>query len=122
MGSVPRERGIRQSGCVAAQPTTLGDKHGTGGDDGNPTQSSQRTHVAMLATLERMDTTGLDAFIADNNFSGTVLIKRGPTTLFEAAAGLATQRWGVPNTMDTRFDTASITKLFTSVAVLQLVA
>jgi CubicO group peptidase (beta-lactamase class C family) len=119
---VPRERGIRQAGCVAPQPATLRHKHGTGGDDGNPTQSSQRTHVAMLATLERMDTTGLDAFIAENNFSGTVLIKRGPTTLFEAAAGLATQRWDVANTMDTRFDTASITKLFTSVAVLQLVA
>ncbi len=68
-----------------------------------------------------MDTTGLDAFLADNDFSGTVLIKRGNTTIFEAATGLATQRWGIPNSMDTRFDTASITKLFTSVAVLQLV-
>lgn len=68
-----------------------------------------------------MDTSGLDDFIHDNDFSGTVLIKRGPTTVFESVAGLATQRWGVANTMDTRFDTASITKLFTSVAVLQLV-
>lgn len=68
-----------------------------------------------------MDTTGLDAFLADHDFSGTVLIKRGNATLYEAAAGLATPRWGIPNTMDTRFDTASITKLFTSVAVLDLV-
>lgn len=68
-----------------------------------------------------MDTTGLDAFLADNDFSGTVLIKKGAATLFEHAAGLATPRWNVPNTMDTRFDTASITKLFTSVGVLQLV-
>ena len=35
--------------------------------------------------------------------------------------GFTTPRWRVPNTLDTRFDTASITKLFTSVAVLQLV-
>lgn len=69
-----------------------------------------------------MDTTGLDAFLADHDFSGTVHIKRGNVTLFEAASGLATQRWGIPNTMDTRFDVASITKLFTSVAVLDLVA
>jgi len=69
-----------------------------------------------------MDTTGLDDFLADNEFSGVVLVRRGSATIFEAATGLATQRWGVANTPDTRFDTASITKLFTSVAVLQQVA
>lgn len=68
-----------------------------------------------------MDTTGLDDFLKDHDFSGVVLVKRGDMTVFEAASGLATQRWGIPNTMDTRFDVASITKLFTSVAVLSLV-
>lgn len=68
-----------------------------------------------------MDTSGLDAFLADQDFAGVVLIRDGNRTVFEAASGLATQRWGIPNTMDTRFDTASITKLFTSVAVLQQV-
>lgn len=68
-----------------------------------------------------MDTTGLDDFLADAEFSGVVLVRRENTVVFEAAAGLATQRWGVPNALDTRFDTASITKLFTSVAVLQQV-
>lgn len=68
-----------------------------------------------------MDTTGLDHFIAENNFNGVVLVKRGNVTLFESATGLATQRWGIANMLDTRFDSASITKLFTSVAVLQLV-
>ena len=42
--------------------------------------------------------------------------------LFQSACGLASLRRGVPNTLDIRFDVASITKLFTSVAVLQLVA
>jgi CubicO group peptidase (beta-lactamase class C family) len=68
-----------------------------------------------------MDVTGLDTFLAEQEFSGVVLIKHGPTTVFEAATGLATQRWGIPNTMETRFDSASITKLFTAVAVLQQV-
>ena len=68
-----------------------------------------------------MDTTGLDAFLASQDFSGVVLVKEGNRTVYEAATGLATQRWGIPNTLDTRFDTASITKLFTSVAVLQQV-
>lgn len=68
-----------------------------------------------------MDTTGLDDFIDDNDFSGVVVVRKGATPLYERAAGFATPRWQVPNTLDTRFDTASITKLFTGVAVLQLV-
>ena len=68
-----------------------------------------------------MDTTGLDAFLDDNDFTGVVLVKEGNRTVYEAARGLATRRWGIPNALDTRFDTASITKLFTSVAVLQQV-
>ncbi len=69
-----------------------------------------------------MDTTGLDSFLGDQEFSGVVLVARDNATVFEAATGLATRRWQVPNTLDTRFDTASITKLFTSVAVLQQVS
>ncbi len=69
-----------------------------------------------------MDTSGLDEMLEEQEFSGAVLVRKGNATVYEAATGLATQRWGIPNTLDTRFDTASITKLFTSVAVLQLVA
>ncbi len=68
-----------------------------------------------------MDTTGLNNFLADQDFAGVVLIREGNRTVYEAATGLASQRWGIPNTLATRFDTASITKLFTSVAVLQQV-
>jgi len=76
----------------------------------------------MLVTLGDMDTTGLDDVLADNEFSGVVLVRRDSGTLYEAATGLATRRWDVPNTLDTRFDCAGITKLFTSVAVLQQVS
>jgi len=69
-----------------------------------------------------MDTTGLSEYIDEQNFSGVVFVRQGSTTLFESATGLASRRWNVPNSLDTRFDTASITKLFTSVAVLQQVA
>ena len=54
-------------------------------------------------------------------FSGVVLIRRGETTVLSGAYGWATRRWAVPVSLATRFDTASITKLFTSVAALQLV-
>jgi len=55
------------------------------------------------------------------DFSGAVLIQRGGETLFEAATGYAQRSWKVANRMDTRFRIASVSKLFTAVAVLQLV-
>jgi CubicO group peptidase (beta-lactamase class C family) len=69
-----------------------------------------------------MDTAGLTEFLDDQQFSGVVLVRKGSSTVFEAATGTASRRTGEPITIDTRFDTASITKLFTSVAVLQQVA
>ena len=59
---------------------------------------------------------------AGDEFSGVVLVSREGETLFEGAYGLASRRWGVPVELSTRFDVASVTKLFTSVAVLQQVA
>ena len=55
------------------------------------------------------------------HFSGAGLVKRGGEVLFSGAYGYAHRGWRIPNTVSTRFDTASITKLFTAVAVLQLV-
>lgn len=54
-------------------------------------------------------------------FSGVALITQGDTRLFSGAYGHASRAWRVPNTLETRFDTASVTKLFTAVATLQLV-
>ena len=54
-------------------------------------------------------------------FSGVVRITQGRDELYAGAFGYASRSWKVPNTLDIRFDTASITKLFTSVATLQQV-
>jgi CubicO group peptidase (beta-lactamase class C family) len=54
-------------------------------------------------------------------FSGAVLITRGRARLFARAYGYASRAWKIRNTLETRFDTASITKLFTAVATMQLV-
>lgn len=61
------------------------------------------------------------ARVGRDEFSGVVLLRRGDDVLFEAAVGRASRRWPVPMTPAMRFDVASITKLFTSVAVLRLV-
>lgn len=58
---------------------------------------------------------------AKDEFSGVVLITKGDTEIYSGAFGYASRSWKIKNMVDTRFDTASITKLFTTVAVLQLI-
>ncbi len=71
------------------------------------------------------DLTGFEATLArlaaDAGFSGAVAVTRGDEPIFAAAYGYANRAWQAPCTLDTRFDTASVTKLFTAVATLQLV-
>ncbi|WP_024287958.1 serine hydrolase [Cellulomonas sp. KRMCY2] len=63
----------------------------------------------------------LEQLAGHDAFAGVVAVQRGPERLFEGAYGPASRRWPVPIELSSRFDTASITKLFTSVAVLQQV-
>ena len=63
----------------------------------------------------------LTALADAGEFSGVVRIDGPAGTLLERGYGLASPTWGVAATPDVRFDTASITKLFTAVAVLQQV-
>ena len=59
-------------------------------------------------------------FAADGNFSGVCLLQVGKETVFGQAYGYANRAFRIPNTVGTRFDTASVTKIFTAAAVLQL--
>lgn len=58
---------------------------------------------------------------ATDAFDGVVVVEREGNRELELANGVASRRWNVPMTLDTRFDTASITKLFTSAAIFKLV-
>jgi len=54
------------------------------------------------------------------NFSGVVLIARNGKVLFARPYGMANIEFDVPNTLDTKFRLASITKQFTAAAILIL--
>ncbi len=58
---------------------------------------------------------------AGSGFSGVGLVKRGETEILHEAYGLAHRGFGIPNTVATRFDIASVTKTFTAAAILQLI-
>lgn len=56
-----------------------------------------------------------------DTFSGACLITRHGQPLLHKAFGAANRDFHVPNTVNTRFDTASVTKVFTAAAVLLLI-
>jgi len=62
----------------------------------------------------------LDALEKADNFTGTVFVARQGKPVFAHSYGLANRSWNAPNTLETRFNLASITKMFTAVAVAQL--
>jgi len=62
----------------------------------------------------------VDRHVADG-FSGVCLVKRGDEVILHEAYGLAHRGFGIPNTVETRFDIASITKTFTAASILRLV-
>jgi D-alanyl-D-alanine carboxypeptidase len=64
----------------------------------------------------------VDAAAAADDFSGVVLVARDGTALLLDAWGQASKEFGVANRTDTRFNLGSINKVFTKLAVAQLVS
>jgi len=62
----------------------------------------------------------LQPFVETNNFSGVVCVIRGDRLLFQKGYGKANYEFGIPNTAETRFHVASVSKSFTAAAVLLL--
>lgn len=54
-------------------------------------------------------------------FSGAVLVAAGGEVIYKEGFGLANREWNIPNTTDTRFRLASVSKQFCSMLVMQLV-
>lgn len=63
----------------------------------------------------------MDAQHNVNKFGGTVIVMKNDTVILKKAYGYADLEWNVKNTVDTKFVLASISKYFTSIAVMQLV-
>jgi CubicO group peptidase (beta-lactamase class C family) len=101
-----------------------------GRETGGPESSSAAFELDRIGEDVTMASPAIDLRAADgllreleaaDEFSGVVGIKQGDRDLLLNAYGYASRAWNVRTTVETRFDTASITKLFTAVATLQLV-
>lgn len=75
------------------------------------------TDPKMVASLQSL----VEQAAGAERFSGAVLLARGEQVLFKGAYGLACRRFNVPNRVDTRFNLGSMNKMFTAVAIGQLV-
>src|SRR3954469_2114111 len=77
------------------------------------------TTPALAVDVARMEQV-LQAAAVDNKFMGTVLVAQGDTILLDKGYGFANLEWNIPNTPETRFRIASLTKQFAAAAVLLL--
>ncbi len=64
----------------------------------------------------------LQEAVSADLFSGTVLVAKNGTAVFSEAYGLADREHRIPNSLNTRFRMGSMNKMFTAVAILQLVS
>lgn len=54
-------------------------------------------------------------------FSGAVLVAEGGKVIYKEGFGLANREWNIPNSTDTKFRLASVSKQFCSMLVMQLI-
>ncbi len=78
-----------------------------------PVSGGQQLIPALQTQLQREAKAG--------RFAGAALLARNGKAVFAQAYGLADRAKRIPNTLETRFRIGSMNKMFTAVAVLQLV-
>src|SRR5262245_11637539 len=105
----PRRHWVRATGLLLVAALAVSCSSNGGGD---------RTSAAS----DRDPWEALAAALGDQfDFSGAVLVARDGEPFIEEAYGEADRDAGTPNDVDTRFNLASVSKMFTGVAVAQLV-
>jgi CubicO group peptidase (beta-lactamase class C family) len=85
-----------------------------------PAELLPRNKLTDKEIHDRIDTL-INKLVAADAFSGAILVARENKPIYARATGLASRLWKIPNRIDTKFNTGSIGKMFTAVAVAQLV-
>jgi len=103
-----------------ALPDKLGQAHLMPMDDPGLYAAWPRAAVAP-APMNQLIHAALDQLVRTSDFSGCVTVAHGARTVFDECRGLAERNFGVPIDRQTKFHVGSIDKMFTAVAVAQLV-
>lgn len=81
-------------------------------------QKKEEFHKTVSQKIEAL----INSYVENKQFNGAILVAKEGKVIYKKGYGLANMEWNIPNTTDTKFRLASITKQFTAVAILQLVA
>jgi len=88
------------------------------GDISNDWAGGKVSHFRIRHEIERH----ADFAASRDLFSGVVLVAEGTHILFQKAYGMAEKSFQSPNRLDTKFNLGSLDKMFTGVAIAQLVS
>jgi CubicO group peptidase (beta-lactamase class C family) len=80
-------------------------------------QTAPPSDNTMTERISRL----MEFYDKNGQFSGTILVAQDGSIIYEDAFGWANLEWRIPNTLDTRFRIAFITKQFTAILVMQQV-
>jgi CubicO group peptidase (beta-lactamase class C family) len=81
---------------------------------------SQPVAAPVADPIGRLIDSYLNDIVGQGWFQGAVLVARGGTVILSKGYGLADAERGIPNTPQTRFRLASVTKQFTAMAIMIL--
>jgi D-alanyl-D-alanine carboxypeptidase len=80
--------------------------------------------VSMNLILSENDLHAWETFIenlvAEDKFSGSVLVAKHGEVVYKKAFGMANKGCGIPNRTDTKFNLGSLNKSFTAVSIMKL--
>jgi CubicO group peptidase (beta-lactamase class C family) len=93
---------------------------GVWGTDSIPPGAARPAKLALPALIEAVEARAASR-AAEDRFSGAILVAQRGRVLFEKAYGLADRARRKPNRLDTQFRFGSMGKMFTAVAIMQLV-
>ena len=127
-GVKPESQPPPPSSSASQQPTDISVLDPGTDTSSPPTQTSQPTQVSITETptpsLDRK-IASIRSFLEDQSavglVSGSVLIAQEGVPIFQEAYGFANLNPEVPNQVDTKFNLGSMDKMFTAIAILQLV-
>jgi CubicO group peptidase (beta-lactamase class C family) len=107
---------FRPGAAEADKAEFLGGSH----IDAVPPGAVRPARLALPALVEAIDARAASR-TANDQFSGAILLAQGGRVLFQRAYGLADRTQRRPNSLDTQFRFGSMGKMFTAVAIMQLV-
>ena len=81
-------------------------------------QSNSNTENFHAKSIDKL----ISLYSENAGFNGSVLIAHEGEIIYEKGFGFANMEWNLPNQKDTKFRIASVTKPFTALLIMQLVA